>query len=66
MKIAILGGGVAAFEAANAARKFSADVQIDIFSSEALPPYRRPALSGMLADFKSMKSSFHQAGELLR
>ena len=58
MKIAILGGGVAAFEAANAARKFSADVQIDIFSSEALPPYRRPALSGMLADFKINEKLF--------
>lgn len=58
MKIAILGGGVAAFEAANAARKFSADVEIDIFSSEALPPYRRPALSGMLADFKINEKLF--------
>ena len=58
MKIAILGGGVAAFEAANAARKFSAEVEIDIFSSEALPPYRRPALSGMLADFKINEKLF--------
>ena len=58
MKIAILGGGVAAFEAANAARKFSADAEIDIFSSEALPPYRRPALSGMLADFKINEKLF--------
>ena len=58
MKIAILGGGVAAFEAANAARKFSADAEIDIFSSEAIPPYRRPALSGMLADFKINEKLF--------
>ena len=58
MKIAILGGGVAAFEAANAARKFSAEVEIDIYSSEAIPPYRRPALSGMLADFTINEKMF--------
>ena len=58
MKIAILGGGVAAFEAANAARKFSAEVEIDIYSSEALPPYRRPALSGMLANFTINEKMF--------
>ena len=58
MKIAILGGGVAAFEAANAARKFSAEVKIDIYSSEALPPYRRPALSGMLANFTINEKMF--------
>ena len=50
MKIAILGGGVAAFEAANSARKVSADAEITIYSAESMLPYRRPALSGMLAD----------------
>lgn len=58
MKIAILGGGVAAFEAANAARKFSAEVEITIYSSEAVPPYRRPALSGMLANFTVNEKMF--------
>ncbi len=58
MRIAILGGGVAAFEAANAARKFSAEVETDIYSSEALPPYRRPALSGMLANFTINEKMF--------
>ena len=58
MKIAVLGGGVAAFEAANAARKFSAEAEIAIFSNEAIPPYRRPALSGMLADFQINEKMF--------
>ena len=58
MKIAILGGGVAAFEAANAARKFSGTAEITIYSSEALPPYRRPALSGVLANFTINEKMF--------
>ena len=58
MRIAILGGGVAAFEAANAARKFSADAEIIIYSAESMLPYRRPALSGMLADFKINEKMF--------
>lgn len=58
MKIAVLGGGVAAFEAANAARKFSAEAEIAIFSNEPIPPYRRPALSGMLADFQINEKMF--------
>ena len=58
MRIAILGGGVAAFEAANAARKFSADAEITIYSAESMLPYRRPALSGMLADFKINEKMF--------
>ena len=58
MRIAILGGGVAAFEAANAARKISADIEITIYSAESMLPYRRPALSGMLADFKINEKMF--------
>ena len=58
MKIAILGGGVAAFEAANTARKVSADAGITIYSAENMLPYRRPALSGMLADFKINEKMF--------
>jgi len=49
MKIAILGGGVAAFEAAVAARQQDDAAEITIYSREAVPPYRRPALSGMVA-----------------
>ena len=50
MKFAIIGGGVAAFEAANAIRARNADAEITLFSREAVPPYRRPALSGMVAE----------------
>jgi len=49
MKIVILGGGVAAFEAAVAARGVDAEAEIILYSREAVPPYRRPALSGMVA-----------------
>ncbi len=48
MKIVIIGGGVAAHEAAVAARKSDPQAQIDIFSAEKLRPYRRPMLSGLL------------------
>lgn len=58
MKIVIAGGGVAAFEAANSARKFSPDAEITVVSSEKLLPYRRPALSGMLGDFKINEKAF--------
>lgn len=49
MKIVIAGGGVAAFEAAVAARKSAPESEITVLSREAVPPYRRPALSGMVA-----------------
>jgi nitrite reductase (NADH) large subunit len=49
MKIVILGGGVAAFEAAVAARKQDAAAEVAVYSREKVPPYRRPALSGMVA-----------------
>lgn len=49
MKMVILGGGVAAFEAAVAARSADAAAEIVVFSREKVLPYRRPALSGMVA-----------------
>ena len=58
MKIVIAGGGVAAFEAANSARKISPDAEITVISSEKILPYRRPALSGMLGDFKINEKAF--------
>ncbi len=50
MKILIIGGGPAAFEAALAARGNAPDAEIAIRSREAVPPYRRPALSRMVAE----------------
>ena len=50
MKIAIIGGGIAAFEAARTVRELSPDAEIALFSREAVPPYRRPALSRMAAE----------------
>ena len=42
--IQIVGGGVAAFEAAAAARKNDENARITILTRENTPPYRRPAL----------------------
>ncbi len=50
MKFAIIGGGVAAFEAALAIRSADAAAEIIIYSRETVLPYRRPALSGMVAE----------------
>ena len=50
MKIAIIGGGVAAFEAAKNIRSLSDEAEVTIYSREAVPPYRRPALSRMAAE----------------
>ena len=49
MKLVIIGGGVAAFEAATAARRQDAAAEITLYSREKVLPYRRPALSGMVA-----------------
>lgn len=49
MKIAIIGGGVAAFEAAKNIRALSDEAEVTIYSRETIPPYRRPALSRMAA-----------------
>ena len=60
MKIVIAGGGQAAVESAVAARKFSPDAQIDIYSAESFLPYRRPTLSGLLgADRKLDDKTFY-------
>ena len=50
MKFAIIGGGVAAFEAATAIRERDPEAEIVLYSKENVPPYRRPALSGMIAE----------------
>ncbi len=50
MKIAIIGGGVAAYEAARTARELSPEATITIYTREAVLPYRRPALSRMVSE----------------
>lgn len=50
MRIVIIGGGVAAFEAAVNARRQAPEATVALLSREQLPPYRRPALSGMVAE----------------
>ncbi|UKI33425.1 MAG: FAD-dependent oxidoreductase [Lentisphaeria bacterium] len=50
MKIVIVGGGVAAFEAALSAGKAGVAEGITLISREKVLPYRRPALSGMVAE----------------
>ncbi|MBR7105056.1 MAG: FAD-dependent oxidoreductase [Lentisphaeria bacterium] len=71
MDIVIAGGGVAAFEAALAARKYSPDCRIVIHSAENVLPYRRPALPGLIssdeAAFTKMfirQESFYQENRL--
>ena len=46
----IIGGGVAACESAVSARKMRPDWKITMVSDEPILPYRRPALSKMVAD----------------
>lgn len=50
MKIVIVGGGVAAFEAALSVTKAGESCEVTLISREKVPPYRRPALSGMVAE----------------
>ena len=54
IRIVIAGGGPAAVESAVAARKTNASAEIIICSAEDSLPYRRPALSGLLAAGKSI------------
>ena len=54
MKIVIAGGGPAALESAVAARKTASDAELVICSAENFLPYRRPALSGLLAAGKTV------------
>ncbi|MDD3886569.1 MAG: FAD-dependent oxidoreductase [Victivallaceae bacterium] len=49
MKIVIVGAGVAGFEAALAARERAPEAEITLCGRENELPYRRPALSGMVA-----------------
>ncbi|MBQ7207060.1 MAG: NAD(P)/FAD-dependent oxidoreductase [Lentisphaeria bacterium] len=53
MDIVIAGGGVSAFEAALAARKNAPDARVAVYSEESLPPYRRPALPGLICAEKA-------------
>ncbi len=48
IRVVIVGGGPAAFEAARTARKMSSGAEISLYTREELPPYRRPALSRAL------------------
>jgi nitrite reductase (NADH) large subunit len=71
MDIIIAGGGVSAFEAALAARKSSPDCNIIIHSAESVPPYRRPALPGLISaseeEFAKIfirKEDFYQANNI--
>ena len=48
-KILIIGGGVAAYEAALAASA-APETTVTVCSAESVPPYRRPALSRMVAE----------------
>lgn len=65
MNILIIGGGVAAFEAALAAAA-NENCHVTLCSEETVPPYRRPALSRMVAEemsdtaFFFKQSSFYQ------
>ncbi|MGE4564677.1 MAG: NAD(P)/FAD-dependent oxidoreductase [Victivallaceae bacterium] len=65
-KYLIAGGGVAAFEAANALRGLDPDAEITMFSRENVLPYRRPALPRALvadlpeAQFLLKPASFYQ------
>ena len=54
MNIVIAGGGPAALESAIAARKCDASARITLCSAENCLPYRRPALSGLLAAGKKV------------
>ena len=67
MDIVIAGGGPAALECAIAARKYDPEAKIAIYSGESLLPYRRPALSGLLAAGKKVeeKSFFIKTPEFL-
>ncbi len=70
MNFAIIGGGVAALAAAEAVRKADAKSMVSIYSREVIPPYRRPALSGMVAaamdeaQFYIRPASFYQERQI--
>ena len=49
MRIIIIGGGVAAVEAAAAIRQYDQNSSIDIYTEENVLPYRRPLLPDLLS-----------------
>ncbi len=49
LKVVIIGGGVAACEAAISCREQDPTAEIAVFGAEEIPPYRRPALFKRLA-----------------
>lgn len=57
-RIVIAGGGVAAFESALAARKTDAEAEITICQKETVLPYRRPALSALVANDEEPGGTF--------
>ena len=57
-RIIIIGGGVAAFESASAARKTDAEAEITIYSKEHVLPYRRPALSALASGDEEPSGTF--------
>ena len=62
MRVAIIGGGAAGFEAAKSVREREQDWQITVYSDEGVPPYRRPSLTQMFSAPISDKQ-FFLAGE---
>lgn len=65
MKILIIGGGIAAFEAAVAASAQNGN-EITVCSRESVPPYRRPALSRMVAEDVADNAFFLKSMEFYR
>lgn len=56
--IVIIGGGVAAFESAVAARLQAPEAEVTMFSKEDILPYRRPGLSALAAGDEPVPDSF--------
>ncbi len=54
LKVIIIGSGVAGLEAATQLRALKPDAEVAIYTRELVPPYRRPALSGMVAGSPSV------------
>ena len=69
MKVLIIGGGVAAFEAAVAVAAAGVH-KVTVCTKESVPPYRRPALSRMVAEtiadtaFYFKDSAFYQEHDI--
>ena len=50
MRIAVVGGGAAGFEALNTFISGKIEAELTLISDESVLPYRRPALTRMLAE----------------